>query len=158
MIIYRGPSMLDGSDIVAVLTPPGKNRKIGKAWQLWIMPANQNPLAAYHSGTDKSVCGNCPVHDSCYVVLIHGPMGVWRKFKRRGYGHYRPHADLSFLATATLRLGAWGDPAALPDHVLERLVNAAATTLGYSHQLFSMPRQRADKLAQWLMCSIETPA
>ncbi len=63
--LYRGPSALDGSPIVAIATGikrPSANAKTGAMVQVWILPDNgENPLESVRSGEDASVCGDCPL-------------------------------------------------------------------------------------------------
>src|SRR6476620_9251233 len=94
-IFYRGPSMLDGSPIVAIATrfaSASKNSKTGALVATYILRDDINPVDAVRQGKDKSVCGSC-VHRgwydaasnswkdrSCYVVIGQGPLGVYDGF------------------------------------------------------------------------------
>ena len=81
MIIYRGPSLLDGAPIVAIATVGSRNAKTGDMVQTWIMRDDVKPLAAAQSGADASVCGDCkhrPISGgACYVNLGQGPRAVF---------------------------------------------------------------------------------
>ena len=62
-VFYRGPSMIDGKPIVAILTGLAKrsrNEKTGNGlFQTWIMRERINPLRAVNTGADISICGDC---------------------------------------------------------------------------------------------------
>lgn len=64
MIVHEGPSPVDGSPIVGILTgvtSPSANRKTGRMAQLWILPADATPLDAMRTGADAAICGSCPL-------------------------------------------------------------------------------------------------
>lgn len=131
MIAYDGPSQIDGQDIIGILTFKTENRKIGKMDQLWILPKNMNPLQASRLGCDRSVCGDCPLRHAnggaCYVNLGYsGPANVWKAYMRGKYGMNRPKTG------KPLRLGAYGDPAALPFEVVSSLLDGCRHT-AYTH-------------------------
>ena len=134
---YTGPSAINGEPIKAIVTGtknPSANRKTGDMLQLWIMPATTLPTEALTSGADQSVCGAC-VHrpaspevkakkaDRCYVNVGQAPNRVWRT----SYP-----TDRTTTRNVPMRLGAWGDPAALPYDVANGLVTKNHT--GYTHQ------------------------
>ena len=61
-ILYRGPSLLDGADIVviAIGTNSGsENRKTGRMLQTYILRADALPAAVVRTGNDSSICGDC---------------------------------------------------------------------------------------------------
>ena len=65
MIVYRGPSAIDGREIVVILTGlqtrrGSKNAKTGELIQSWILRADVEPHTAVKTGDDASVCGQCP--------------------------------------------------------------------------------------------------
>lgn len=161
MLIYKGPSRLDQSPIVAILTGvyrPSSNAKTGPMAQLWILPDNISPLSAVHTGRDYCVCGDCqhkPSNDgTCYVSVGRAPQAVWRKYKLGRHPYVSPAAANAILRERELsaRLGAWGEPTALPYRVLEELVDGIPHT-GYTHQSTWNPMYR-----HLLMASIDRPA
>lgn len=137
-IIYEGPSVLDGEPIVAVAAYNSRNTKTGPMIQLWIMHAEEAPNVAAKSGKDASVCGDCShrhhTGGDCYVVLAHGPLGVWKAYKR---GRYLKATEesLGMFVGKSIRLGAYGDPAAVPFEALHSLVKHARMVTGYTHQI-----------------------
>ena len=136
--LYRGPSVLDGSPIVVILTFKSSNPKTGDMMQLYIMRADMGPLEASKRKLDAAVCGNCSLRHSlggaCYVVLIHGPSVVYKTWLGGKYPVYSPEHDKR-IASRKVRLGAYGDPAAVPYSVLKNLTDAALGFTGYTHQL-----------------------
>ena len=139
--VWRGPSEVDGRPIVAVLTglqSASSNRKTGDVLQLWIFPQGESPSAAVKTGLDASVCGQCrhrpALGGSCYVRTSDAPRAVWASWDRGRYPVV-DHATLSALVDGALvRLGAWGDPAALPLSSVLPWIGSADRVVGYTHQ------------------------
>ena len=162
MIIYEGPSLLDGQPIVAVLTgheKPSANDKTGTMAQLWIMPRDTAPNESLRTGEDESVCGDCPLRGvlgkqrACYVAVHQAPLSVWKKYQRGGYPAWIPGLAIpTHPKVEGVRLGAWGDPAALPFHILVALTEQFEGWTGYTHQW----RQLGPQHASLLMASVET--
>jgi len=61
VIVYEGPSELDGEPIVVIVTGLRKsdNTKTGDMLQLWILLQNKLPCDAAKQGLDSSICGDC---------------------------------------------------------------------------------------------------
>jgi len=146
MLIYSGPSRIDGRPIVVLATGikrASKNTKTGHMVQLVILRADISPLDALNSGADISICGDCPVRNAgCYVNVARMPQTVWKAWKRGAYdgAAYQAKARRA-LRTMPLRLGAYGDPAAVPDWVWERLLerNISRKWTGYTHRWRQTP-------------------
>ena len=161
-IIYEGPSVLDGEMIVAIATEGTTNRKTGSMVQVWILRADQAPVDAIRSGADASVCGECPLRAqvpgtlqgrTCYVTVGQAPQGIWRAYKAGSYWSV-PYIKLAaYGAGKNLRLGAYGDPAAVPHRVWSLLLTHAAGWTGYTHQ-WSHPKFD-HRLLGYVMASIE---
>jgi hypothetical protein len=64
VILYRGPSLLDGKRIVVVATGlarRSKNPKTGNLVQTYILAdQGEDPIRAWLNGGDESICGTCP--------------------------------------------------------------------------------------------------
>ena len=148
-IIYRGPSLLDGSPIVAIATYSNRNPKTGAVVQTYIIRDDMDPVTASRTGADAAICGACPLRGianpgkgkgqadnrACYVTLIHGPALVYRSILRGVY----PDATDPDAATAIgwgrmVRIGTYGDPAAVPESVWEALTMRAKGWTAYTHQ------------------------
>lgn len=163
-ILYAGPSMLDGSPIVAVMTghdKPSHNEKTGAIPQVWILRSDVAPHDAVKSGDDAAVCGDCPLRPSaaakgaptCYVRTFQAPLSIFRKHERGGY-RYLQADDLLAINAPTIRIGAYGDPAAVPESVWASLLFlTGAKILGYTHQWRRFPG-----LSLYAMASVESPA
>lgn|SRR5262245_46141435 len=155
-VVYEGPSTLDGAPIVAIaLTGDSTNRKTGPMMQTYILRADQDPQTAVKRGDDASICGDCPHRgDTCYVILWQGPRMVYQTYVAGKYPRLTDAAAIADLGTdRAVRLGAYGDPAAVPDHVWQALLSRARTWTGYSHQWRTMPHLR-DRV----MASVDSPA
>lgn len=133
MILYEGPSLLNGEPIVAIATglaSPSTNRKTGPMIQTWILVQDEAPHLAVKSGNDSAVCGDCPARGKwCYVTTFQGPRSIWETWKRGGY----PSSDLDELKGKAVRFGAYGDPAAVPFEVWDEIGIHASMTTGYTH-------------------------
>jgi hypothetical protein len=152
-IFYQGPSMLDGAPIVGIATLTSKNDKTGDMVQTYILRADMAPLDALSTGADASICGTCPhrpkrirVRDrktgrftskrvrTCYVDVGKSVQQVFHAFARGSYPVVEPVDGAQYLADRMVRLGAYGDPAAIPAHVWIALLADAAGHTGYTHQ------------------------
>lgn len=163
-IVYEGPSVLDGAPIVMVLTLSTDNRKTGDMIQTWIIRSDISPLAASKQKLDSSICGNCPhkwsVGGACYVNLGQAPTSIFNAYKRGAYPHLPPgdtttlYTLRNILHNRRVRLGAYGDPAAVPVTVLRMLTTYAAGHTGYTHQLRHKNFDPA--VLQYCMASTET--
>lgn len=158
LVVYEGPSMLNGEPIIAILTglKHAKNRKTGDLLQLWILVANNSPVDAIKTDEDVAVCGHCPHRGStCYVNVGQAPLGVWRAWRRQRYDHFSSDKHATLLNGRIMRLGAYGDPAALPRTVIETLTGLTIAHTGYTHQ---WRLRKAQYLKQYTMASCDSPA
>ncbi len=156
VVLFRGPSLLDGSPVVCVATGlihPSDNRATGPMIQCWILREDVDPVTAERTGQDASVCGDCALRgNGCYVILHQAPLQVWRAYHAGYYPSFqKKHAHL--FRGREVRVGAYGDPAAVPTRVWERVLRLAGAHTGYTHQW----RTCDQALRQWLMASVETP-
>lgn len=137
-VLYKGPSVLDGAPIVVIATMSTNNDKTGEMVQTWIMREDMNPLEASQQKLDSSVCGMCPhrtsLQGACYVTLHQAPLSVWKAYKKEKYKMI-DNADLIHFANRQIRLGSYGDPAAVPFEVWQKMINNTAGNTGYTHQL-----------------------
>ena len=142
-VIYDGPSMIDGEPIIAIVCAldRSRNAKTGAMVQTYILRKDVHPIDAVKSGADVSICGSCKHRGdgmggarSCYVTLIHGPSHVYRSYQRGAYEAMNPTAAGVLLAGRTIRLGTYGDPAAVPIQIWQALTAMAKGWTGYSHR------------------------
>ena len=165
LIVYTGPSQIDGSPIVVILTRKSKNSKTGDMVQSWIIRADVDPVAASKSGDDASICGQCPHRPllaratgdaPCYVNLARAPLAIFNAYRRNRYARAQSIEQVrAFIAGAPLRLGAYGDPFAAPAPLWSQLVALASGHTGYSHQW----RNPGFNPAQWaplVMASVDS--
>lgn len=159
--VYEGPSVLDGEPIVCVATLRSANRKTGDMVQTWIMRADMSPVEALSKGADVSVCGSCShrhsLQGACYVTPFQAPNSVWRQWRAGKYpaiATIRPRRLLAVFAGRALRLGSYGDPAALPFPVWKGLVSLAGSHTGYTHQFRHPAFDR--RLLEYCMVSADT--
>ena len=74
---------------------------------------------------------------TCYVNVGQGPLAVWRAYKRGRYPLAGYLVDIG--RDRIVRLGTYGDPAAVPVHIWQGLTLAAKGRTGYTHQWKSAP-------------------
>jgi len=147
-IIWQGQSPFDGENIVC-LAVESRNKKTGKSLQTFILRTDKTPLEASKDGSDKSICGACPLkgtattdpnrktaeNRACYVTLMHAPLSVYKAYKAGNYPELHGHEALAELGAKykLVRLGAYGDPAMIPSYINESLISRTNHT-AYSHQ------------------------
>jgi hypothetical protein len=139
-IFYRGPSLLTGDPIVGVLTGldgGSHNAKTGPMVQAWILRSDLAPMDAKRQNLDNAVCGDCKLRgrdgrdSGCYVTLWLGPYNVYKRLDR--YPEVTWPELQAVVEGRSVRLGAYGDPAAIPFEVWRTLLVTAAGWVGYSH-------------------------
>jgi hypothetical protein len=144
-IIYNGPSLLDGKPIVVIATYSNRNTKTGKVVQTYILRSDINPLEASKTGQDFSICGSCPMRGEvttdpkrkiakrrkCYVNLGQGVLIVFKSFLR---GVYKEGDPRTMGRDRFVRVGTYGDPAAVPSEVWDELLAECETWTAYTHQ------------------------
>jgi hypothetical protein len=160
VILYEGPSKLDGSPIVVIATglkPKGKgaNRKTGDMIQTYIIRSDMGPLDAIAQGADKAICGGCQhmaqeagyrpngkvfyKGRSCYVNVGQGATTVWKAYVRGVYPKVNAFQAAELLAGKIVRLGTYGDPAAAPLAIWKLATSKAEAWTGYTHQWRTLP-------------------
>lgn len=157
-IVYQGPSVLSGAPILGLITLRNTNRALGdpRTVQLWIVPKTEVNLARARAlGIDSSVCGDCALRPilggECFVSAQ--PLASISAALARGIYPARDPAELGAeLFGNTLRLGAWGDPGALPEGIVASLAYSAKRWIGHTHQ---WRRADAQHLRAFCMASID---
>lgn len=155
LVLYDGPSRLDSKTHVLLLaTDRSHNRKTGSMLQTWALLANTDPINAVRTNQDDAICGQC-IHRgngfanrSCYVNIAFGPRGAWRGKREL---RTAPEQRKATGRNQFVRLGAYGDPAAIPFEVWAQLLEHAAGWTGYTHQW----RTCDQRLKQFCMASVE---
>jgi hypothetical protein len=172
-VLWQGSSLLTGAPIVAVITGlgrPSKNAKTGAMAQVFILRSDIDPVTAVRFGYDDAICGYCKHRGtplaagfgrvtysgrSCYVTVVQSPNAVYKAFKRGSYPVLSPAEIAPLLADRPVRLGAYGDPAAVPANVWTDLIKFAPKHSGYTHQ---WREPSAAVYRPFLMASVDSPA
>lgn len=163
VVFYRGPSLLTDELIVGVISgldEGSMNKKTGPIAQAWILVPDEPPMEAVRAGRDAAICGDCALRGDaghnrkCYVHPWLAANQVWKQVRDGVY----PDVDWPDLAAVLegryLRLGAYGDPAAIPFDVWRQALTLADGWVGYTHQW-----RRCDARFQTLtMASVDTAA
>jgi len=147
VVLYDGPSRIDGAPIVAIacrIMESSGNAKTGAMVQTFIMRRDINPNEALKTGDDSSVCGDCPlrpIHEGatrCYVRVYQAPRSVWDAYQRGRYAVPGVDFDGALLpglfADLSFRIGSYGDPAAIPARVWKAATRRVKNRTGYTHQ------------------------
>jgi len=152
LIVYEGPSTIDGKPIVVILTgldQSSENAKTGNLVQSFIIRADVAPTDALKTGDDASVCGMCPHRpliarmleraglpwSPCYVNVGRSVLSVFGAYRRGSYPCATSIDQVAqLLQGRKLRLGTYGDPAAAPVELWALLVSLSAGHVGYTHQ------------------------
>lgn len=139
-IFYQGPSQLDTKPIVGIavgLHVKSHNQKTGGMIQTYILRSDVSPSEAAKYGSDVSICGTCPhkqtENGTCYVNLAQGPTAVWKAYQAGKYP-LQLEDSVVFPIGRSVRLGTYGDPAAIPFFVWRRLLKYSFGITGYTHQ------------------------
>lgn len=173
-ILYRGPSMLDGAPIVVIavgLNTKSKNSKTGGMLQTYILRDDIGPTAAIRQGKDASICGDC-IHRgdgtgkgrTCYVNVGQGVLVVYKAYKRGVYDDLtrlftgdRLHYIRTIGRGRLVRLGTYGDPAAVPCVIWDALTTESVGYTGYTHQWRDTRFANLTILKRLCMASADTP-
>lgn len=163
VVLYDGPSVIDGKPIVLVATFKTDNDKTGNLIQTWILRKHVHPVEAINNGGDKSICGDCPLRGilelqkksnyksqrtkaksrkhvnrerGCYVAVQNAPRAIWGAYKSGNYPAYDEAEHRRWFKMRGLRLGSYGDPCAVPFDVWEPILSIAPqmSQPGYTHQ------------------------
>jgi hypothetical protein len=94
------------------------------------------------------------IERACYVIVSQAPTIIYKAYKRGLYRHVTPDEAAQYVHGRALRIGAYGDSAALPPGIVEPLADAADTVTNYTHSgCYDM--SRAEQLAQFTMLSAD---
>ncbi len=170
-VFYDGPSMIDGAPIVAIAVLRSSNRKTGDMIQTYILRADAHPVDAIRTGDDSSICGDC-MHRArtvetidkrgrkrskrvrtCYVNVGQSVASVFGAWVRGSYPLIDPADAAQLVADRVVRIGSYGDPAAIPAHIWRALLSQASGHTGYTHQ---WRHARAQGLRDIVMASADS--
>ena len=141
-VFYDGPSLIDGAPIIGIAVLESSNVKTGNMVQTYILRADMAPLAAIASGDDASICGDCAHRGdkqtkrarTCYVDVAKSVQSVFAAWVRGAYPQVAPSDGARIVANRVVRIGSYGDPAAIPARHWRALIRRAAGHTGYTHQ------------------------
>ena len=166
LVVWEGASLYDGKPVMVVVTGMGEgseNAKTGGMVQTWIIRSDIAPnTAALGTGDDVSVCGDCPhrpldsrskIAGRCYVKVSNAPRSIHATYMRGRYAKVSLEVAGEMLRGRSVRLGSYGDPAAIPFEVWSALVRFARNVTGYTHGW----RSGDPRLASLCMASADSP-
>ncbi len=154
LVLYKGISLLDNETPIMVVmsgfTKDSTNIKTGGLVQLYILPIHETPKDTYFSGS-YAVCGDCKYNgnNGCYVRWSN--LGsIWKAAKNQAA--IPMTLSKEFLRGLRVRVGAAGDPAAVPSSVWAELLSTCENFTGYTHQ-WKHPRFKP--LQDFFMASVD---
>jgi uncharacterized low-complexity protein len=140
--------------LVVIATTESNNRKTGNMIQVWILRSDVDPVTAIKQGSDRRICGDCPARGTyCYVNVGQAPNAVFRAYVNGSYSKLELADYGSVFSGRAVRLGAYGDPAFIPQRVIEGIVAHASNWTGYTHQW-----RKAPWLSHYVMASVDSIA
>ncbi|MBA4172811.1 MAG: hypothetical protein C0511_09205 [Hyphomicrobium sp.] len=166
VILYEGPSKIDGAPIVVIATGingKSRNPKTGAMVQTWIIRSDIHPVEALRTGGDVSICGDCRHRPqgpngsrrSCYVNPM-GPASIYRTYRAGKYPKVNAFQAAELFAGRVIRLGAYGDPMAAPYAMWQIATRKAEAWTGYTHQWRNAALRKAGDWAGLVMASADT--
>jgi hypothetical protein len=143
--------------IATGFTRKSANRKTGGLIQIWILSRRIDPVRAIAAGTDKHICGDCPLRGDgtgrgrvCYVNVGQAPLAVFTAWQN---GSYPVLPSFDLFAGKRVRFGAYGDPVHIPLAKVKAIAAASFGFVGYTHQ---WRESGLRGYRQFLMASTET--
>lgn len=159
VILFEGQSILDGRNIAAIATFSSNNDKTGNMIQTWILRTDLNPVAISKAGLDGSICGSCPHRQSlggaCYVNIGQAPLAVYKAYQNGSYPKFDSELHSKYFTGRKVRLGAYGDPAAVPVQAWKMITELCDGHTGYTHQ--AKHRNFDPAILDLCMLSADTP-
>ncbi len=158
----------DGGEIAVFLSGiqnPSANAKTGPMLQTYILANNgRDPVTVANDprGAWRDACGGCAlahaIGGACYVNLGQAPLSIWSAWNRGSVPHILPgqwSALLETIAGKPIRLGSYGDPAAVPLETWKLLLRGAPAWTGYTHAWEALPK--GHPLSRYCMASADRP-
>lgn len=182
MLIYDGPSLLDGEPIIVVAVPD-YSKKVGTMLLTWIILRDVDPRSAAYDGRDESICGGCvfrakkPIvlrggsqldrdhaqryQRACYVRPHLEPWIIWTKYHDDEYPDMTAIPEWGGIqwrrqvnpTRMPVRIGSYGDPAVVPVRIWKTLVATADRYTGYTHMWDS--NEVDPELKKYCMASVD---
>ncbi len=168
VVLWEGPSKVDGAPISVILTGPAGNGKTGPMTQVYILRKDDAPTDALVSGADRSICGDCFLRPqttggkdsgrTCYVQVYPYVLRVWQSYQA---GRYIPLDDIdgpkwAWLDGSDVRFGAYGDPGVVPTDLWGQMFDRKlGKWTGYVNQW--RDKWMDHELSRWFMASVIKP-
>lgn len=173
VVLYEGPSLINPKhEIVVIATGLKKasaNSKTGDMVQTWIILKDVHPNEALALGLDSANCGGCKHRPqkrytdkqgkakwgqrTCYVD-VRPITTIWKAYQRGAYPKAATSQIADLMAGKVVRLGSYGDPAAVPLVIWQLAVSKAESHTGYTHQWQSERLRAVTSLCQ---ASVDSP-
>ena len=96
------------------------------------------------------------IERACYVRTEQAPTVIYKAYRAGSYPVVEPRVAANMVRGGELRVGAYGDSAALPIGAVRPLADAAEILTNYTHAPGYSPR-RAKRLAPFTMASADSP-
>jgi hypothetical protein len=162
-VVWQGPSLIDKEPLVVVANGfrnQSMNRKTGPMVQVYILREDVPPWGAIMHGQDHSICGDCKFRATgslgsgrtCYVQVWPYVETIWKTYRRGSYIPLCDHEGDPFFAKF-VRIGTYGDPAAVPTYVWQEIIKGAAGWTAYTHGWKTCDQA----LKNIAMASVDTP-
>jgi hypothetical protein len=97
------------------------------------------------------------IERACYVRTEQAPTVIFKAYRAGSYPNVTPGVAANRVRGGELRIGAYGDSAALPVRAVRPLAAAAEIVTNYTHGAGYVPG-RAKRLAPFTMASADSPA
>jgi hypothetical protein len=166
VILWEGPSSIDGQPIVVIATGLRKasdNAKTGAMIQTFIIRSDIAPHHALKNGDDRSVCGDCPKRPAlfvaksesdqpCYVDVAKSVRSVFACYARGNYPRVTPEEAAALFDGRKLRMGSYGNPSAAPFAMWQTAASRTIGRTGYIHNW----RDSDPQWSELVMASVET--
>ena len=136
VVLYKGISQLDKTTPIMVVlsgyTKDSTNTKTGPLAQLYILSVDTVPMEAYKTAS-KAVCGTCKYNgnNGCYVRWSH-LKSLWNSARKQNAIDHKLTREL--LKGLRVRVGAAGDPLAVPADFWKDILSSCESYTGYTHQ------------------------
>jgi hypothetical protein len=140
---------------------PSENKKTGPMVQVYITPTGKHPVEVQRDAlASRSICSNCPqlpaTGGGCYVSpysLLSLPQSIENAQPLQSTPSSPPLLSplRDLLRYRPVRIGTWGDPAAVAARIMLAIAMSAKMRTGYTH----FP-EKADHLRGYVQASCDT--
>lgn len=161
VLIHRQISRFDKKTEIGVfLQQESENSATGNMVQALIIRLDIHPSGAVKNGMDKAICNTCKHmlqpdgSRSCYCNVLFIAGGIWNAYKRGNIDRVDLNTASELCRGRAVRLGSYGDPAAIDPSVWKRLLSHSTRHTGYTHNW----KHERNSLKRTVMASVDSPA